>query len=74
MKAVRDKPAAAIETARAKKYQTYNPLVYVMRKQVLYCRRRKVPGSADQYIPDIQVLQHALHELRLEQRARDQRA
>ena len=43
VKAVRDKPAAAIETARAKKYQTYNPLLYVMRKQVLDGRRRKVP-------------------------------
>ena len=27
----------------AKKYQTYNPLLYVMRKQVLDGRRRKVP-------------------------------
>jgi len=42
-KAVKDKPAAAIESARAKKYQTYNPLLYVIKKQVLDGRRRKEP-------------------------------
>ena len=43
IKAVKDKPAAAIESARAKKYQTYNPLLYVLRKQVVDGRRRKEP-------------------------------
>ena len=43
IKSVKDKPAAAIESARALKYQTYNPLLYVMRKQVLDGRRRKEP-------------------------------
>jgi len=40
---VRELPAAAIETARAKKYQTYNPLLYVIKKQVLDGRRQKEP-------------------------------
>ena len=43
IKAVRDKPAAAIEDARAGKYQTYNPLLYVMRKQLVDGRRPKEP-------------------------------
>ena len=43
VKSVRELPAAAIETARAKKYQTYNPLLYVIRKQVLDGRRQKEP-------------------------------
>ena len=38
-----DKPAAAIEEARAKKYQTYNPLLYVIKKQVLDGRRQREP-------------------------------
>ena len=29
VKSVKDKPAAAIEEARAKKYQAYNPLLYM---------------------------------------------
>jgi hypothetical protein len=43
VKSVRELPAAAIETARAKKYQTYNPLLYVIKKQVLDGRRQKEP-------------------------------
>ena len=43
VKSVKDKPAAAIEEARAKKYQTYNPLLYVIKKQVLDGRRQREP-------------------------------
>jgi hypothetical protein len=43
VKEVKGKPAAAIETARAKKYKTYNPLLYVIKKQVIDGRRRKEP-------------------------------
>jgi len=43
IKAVKDKPAAAIEDARARKYQTYNPLLYVLRKQLVDGRRQKEP-------------------------------
>lgn len=43
VKSVRDRPAAAVDTARAKKYQTYNPLLYVIKKQVVDKRRRKEP-------------------------------
>jgi hypothetical protein len=43
VKSVKELPAAAIETARAKKYQTYNPLLYVIKKQVLDGRRQKEP-------------------------------
>ena len=35
VKEVKDKPAAAVDAARAKKFQTYNPLLYVIKKQVL---------------------------------------
>ena len=40
---VKDKPAAAIDRARAAKFQTYNPLIYVVKKQVVDGRRRKEP-------------------------------
>ena len=43
IKAIRDKPAAAIETARKKKFHTYNPVLYVIKKQVLDQRRTKEP-------------------------------
>ena len=43
VKSVKDKPAAAIEDAGAKKYQTYNPLLYVIKKQVLDVRRQREP-------------------------------
>ena len=43
IKAIRDKPAAAIETARKKKFLTYNPVLYVIKKQVLDQRRAKEP-------------------------------
>ena len=43
VKSVREKPAAAVDAARAKKYQTYNPLLYVVKKQVVDKRRRKEP-------------------------------
>ncbi len=46
IKSVKDKPAAAIEQARAKKYQTYNPLLYVIKKQVLDGRRQREPRFA----------------------------
>ena len=41
--AVRDKPAAALEAARNAKYQTYNPLMYVIKKQVIDKRRSREP-------------------------------
>ena len=41
--AVRDKPAAAIDSARTKKFTTYNPLLCIIKKQVLDKRRRKEP-------------------------------
>ena len=40
---IRDKPAAAIETARKKKFLTYNPVLYVIKKQLLDQRRAKEP-------------------------------
>ena len=43
IKSVKDKPAAAIEEARRKKFQTYNPLLYVIKKQVLDGRRQREP-------------------------------
>ena len=43
IKSVKDKPAAAIEEARNKKYQTYNPVLYVIKKQVLDGRRQREP-------------------------------
>ncbi len=43
VKSVKGKPAAAIEEARAKKYQTYKPLLYVIKKQVLDGRRQREP-------------------------------
>lgn len=43
VKEVKDKPAAAIEEAAKKKHQTYNPLMYVIKKQVLDGRRKHEP-------------------------------
>ena len=43
MKEVQDKPAAAVDNARKGKYQTYNPLLYVIKKQVIDGRRFKEP-------------------------------
>ena len=43
MKTVKEKPAAAIDKARATKFRTYNPLLYVIKKQVVDKRRRKEP-------------------------------
>jgi hypothetical protein len=43
VKEVKDKPAAAVDAARAKKFQTYNPLLYVIKKQVLDGRRQREP-------------------------------
>ena len=43
VKAVKEKPAAAIDKARKAKFQTYNPLLYVIKKQVLDMRRHKEP-------------------------------
>ena len=43
MKTVKEKPAAAIDKARAAKFQTYNPLLYVIKKQVVDKRRHKEP-------------------------------
>ena len=40
---VRDKPAAAIDTARRRKEQAYIPLIYVLKKQLLDGRRLKEP-------------------------------
>ena len=40
---VRNKPAAALETARNRKRQSYLPLLYVLKKQVMDARRRKEP-------------------------------
>ena len=40
---VQDKPAAAIEKARQKKTDSYLPLMYVIKKQVLNKRRHKAP-------------------------------
>jgi hypothetical protein len=40
---VKDLPARAIETARAKKQRTYGPLVYILKKQVVDGRRPKEP-------------------------------
>ena len=42
VKSVKVKPAAAVE-ARSVKYQTYSPLLYVMKKQVIDGRRRREP-------------------------------
>ena len=41
--AVRDKPTSAIDSARVKKFTTYNSLLYIIKKQVLDKRRRKEP-------------------------------
>ena len=43
VKEVQDKPAAAVDRARKNKYKTYNPLLYVIKKQVIDGRRRKEP-------------------------------
>ena len=43
IEAVQDKGAAAIEAARSVKNQTYNPLLYVIKKQVLDKRRTREP-------------------------------
>ena len=43
VKEVRNQPAAAIDKARRKKSQTYLPLLYVIKKQVLDRRRQNTP-------------------------------
>ena len=43
IQAVKDKGAAAIKTARSVKNQTYDPLLYVIKKQVLDKRRTREP-------------------------------
>ena len=43
VKEVQEKPAAAVDRARKMKYKTYNPLLYVIKKQVIDGRRRKEP-------------------------------
>ena len=40
---VRNKPAAAINTAKRKKEQAYIPFIYVLKKQVMDGRRHKEP-------------------------------
>ena len=40
---VRNKPAAAIDTARRRKEQSYIPFIYVLKKQVMDGRRHKEP-------------------------------
>ncbi len=51
VKSVKDKPADAIEEARAKKYQPNNPLLYAIKKQVLGGRRKGSPGLHPQPTP-----------------------
>ena len=46
VKAVKDKPAAAIETAEQRKRSTYTPLLYIIKKQVLDGRRMREPVYA----------------------------
>ena len=46
VKAVKDKPAAAIETAEQRKRSTYTPLLYIIKKQVMDGRRRREPAYA----------------------------
>ena len=43
IKSVKEKPAAAIDRARSSKFQTYNPLIYVIKKQIVDGRRHKEP-------------------------------
>ena len=43
VKSVRDKPAAVLDQARLRKFQTYNPLLYVIKKQVVDGRRNVTP-------------------------------
>jgi len=46
VKSVKDKPAAAIETAEQRKDKTYMPLLYVIKKQVADGRRTREPVYA----------------------------
>ena len=46
VKAVKERPAAAIETAERRKASTYAPLLYIIKKQVADGRRSREPAYA----------------------------